>query len=72
MSVAAAPRILSPKRLATAAVLGGWAALFWFLLASDRTALYLSTRTAWVVPVGAAILTLAFVGRVMSLRAAHD
>jgi uncharacterized repeat protein (TIGR03943 family) len=71
MSVATAPRILSPKRLATAAVLGGWAALFWFLLVSDRTTLYLSTRTAWVVPVGAAILTLAFLGRAMSLRSGH-
>jgi uncharacterized repeat protein (TIGR03943 family) len=46
--------------------------LFWFLLATDRTALYLSTRTAWVVPVGAAILTLAFLGRIMSLRSAHE
>lgn len=70
MSVTAAPRIISPKRVATAVVLGGWAGLFWFLLVADRTYLYLSSRTAWVVPVGAAILTLAFVGRLISLRAA--
>ena len=68
MSAIPAPRALSPKRLATAAVLGGWAGLFWFLLIADRTSLYLSTRTAWVVPVGAAILTLAFLGRAISLR----
>jgi uncharacterized repeat protein (TIGR03943 family) len=63
---------MSPKRLATAAVLGGWASLFWFLFLADRTSLYLSGRTAWVVPVGATILTLAFLGRVMSLRSLHE
>ncbi len=68
MSVVPAPRALSPKRVASAAVLGGWAGLFWFLLVADRTFLYLSTRTAWVVPVGAVILTLAFAGRLFSLR----
>ena len=71
MSAIPAPRTLSPKRIASAAVLGGWAGTFWFLLAADRTALYLSSRTAWVVPVGAAILTLAFLGRVMSLRSSE-
>lgn len=70
MSVAHASRAISPKRLATAAILGGWASVFWFLLIADRTSLYLSTRTAWVVPVGAIILTLAFVGRLVSLRSA--
>ena len=68
MSVISAPASISPKRIATAAVLGGWAGLFWFLLVSDRTPLYLSSRTAWVVPVGATILTFAFLGRVVSLR----
>ena len=71
MSAIPAPQVLSPKRLAAAAVLGAWAGVFWFLLLGDRTALYLSSRTAWVVPVGAAILTLAFAGRLLSLRASH-
>ena len=72
MSVAELRPAVSPKRVATAAILGGWASLFWFLLVADRTLLFLSSRTAWVVPVGATILTLAFLGRVMSLRAAHE
>lgn len=70
MSATPALTTLSPKRLATAVILGGWAAVFWFLLIADRTFLYLSSRTAWVVPVGATILTLAFLGRLTSLRAA--
>jgi uncharacterized repeat protein (TIGR03943 family) len=69
--VAAPARSWSAKRLSTAVVTGAWAALFWFLLASGRTSLYLSGRTAWVVPVGAAILTAAFAGRVVSLRASE-
>lgn len=52
--------------------LASWALLFWFLIASDRTSLYLSSRTDWVVPVGAVLLTLATVGRSLSLRAARD
>jgi uncharacterized repeat protein (TIGR03943 family) len=58
----------SPLRLATAAVLGLWAGLFWFLLASGRTSLYLSPRTAWVVPVGAILLTAGLVGRLLTGR----
>ena len=34
-------------------VLAAWAGLFWFLLLSGRDDLYLSTRTIWVVPIGA-------------------
>jgi uncharacterized repeat protein (TIGR03943 family) len=60
---------LSPVRLASAAVLAAWAALFWFLLLADRSSLYLSTRTDWVVPVGAVALTIAAVGRLLSARA---
>ena len=71
MTAAMDRRSISPKRIATAAILGGWAALFWFLIVADRTSLYLSTRTAWVVPVGATILTFAVVGRLMSLRASR-
>ena len=64
----AAPKRVSPARAAGAVALGAWAALFWFLLATDRTLLYLSTRTDWVVPVGAVLLTIAAVGRVATLR----
>jgi uncharacterized repeat protein (TIGR03943 family) len=63
-----ANRVWSPLRLATAAVLAAWAALFWFLLISGRTSLYLSPRTAWVVPVGAVLLTIAVVGRLATAR----
>jgi len=58
----------SPLRLATGLVLGAWAGLFWFLLATGRTSLFLSTRTAWLVPSGALLLTLAAVGRLASAR----
>ena len=59
---------LSPRRVASFLVMASWAGLFWFLIASGRTSLYLSTRTDWVVPVGAVILTLALLGRLASLR----
>jgi uncharacterized repeat protein (TIGR03943 family) len=59
----------SPGRLATSAVLAAWAALFWYLLASGRSALYLSSRTAWVVPMGAIVLTIAAAGRLLTARA---
>jgi uncharacterized repeat protein (TIGR03943 family) len=58
----------STSRLAGSAVLAAWAALFWFLLLSGRDSLYLSTRTSWVVPVGAALLTAASLGRLASAR----
>ena len=58
----------SPLRVMSALVLGAWAALFWFLIASDRTSLYLSSRTAWVVPMGAIVLTIAALGRLASAR----
>lgn len=62
---------VSPPRVMSAVVLAAWAGLFWFLMISGRTSLYLSTRTDWVVPVGAVILTLAALGRLLSLRTAH-
>ena len=43
----------SPSRVAAGLVLAAWAGLFWFLLATGRWSLYLSTRTLWVVPTGA-------------------
>jgi uncharacterized repeat protein (TIGR03943 family) len=58
----------SPRRLAGSAVLGSWAALFWFLLLTGRDALYLSTRTAWVVPTAAILLTAGALGRAAAGR----
>lgn len=54
--------------MAGSAVLGAWAFLFWFLWLSGRDALYLSSRTDWVVPVAAVLLTAATVGRLASAR----
>ena len=62
------PRRWSPARVAGAAVLGAWAFLFWFLWLTGRDALYLSTRTDWVVPVAAVLLTAATIGRLASSR----
>lgn len=56
------------SRLAGASVLAAWAAAFWFLLVTGRDALYLSSRTTWVVPVGATLLTLAAAGRFLAAR----
>jgi uncharacterized repeat protein (TIGR03943 family) len=64
----AAGRKWSSARLGTAAALAAWAALFWFLLASGRTSLYLSPRTAWVVPIGAILLTVGLGGRLLTGR----
>src|SRR3954467_4786102 len=62
-------RGVSPIRLASAIVLFAWAVLFWFVLLTGRTQLYLSNRTSWVVPIGAVLLTAAAIGRLFSLRA---
>ncbi|MGH2650746.1 MAG: TIGR03943 family putative permease subunit [Actinomycetota bacterium] len=62
----------NPVRLAAGGVLAAWAAVFWFLLLSGRSAFYLSPRTAWVVPLGAALLTAAAFGRIASARAPHS
>jgi uncharacterized repeat protein (TIGR03943 family) len=59
---------LSPARALGALALGSWTALFSVLLVTGRTSLYLSSRTAWVVPVGATILWIALAGRLASLR----
>ncbi|MDP9068652.1 MAG: TIGR03943 family protein [Actinomycetota bacterium] len=58
----------SPRAVAGAAALAAWAGLFWFLMATGRTNLYLSSRTDWVVPVGAIILTISAAGRFVSAR----
>jgi uncharacterized repeat protein (TIGR03943 family) len=57
--------------VATGAVLAVWASVFWYLLATDRSALYLSSRTAWVVPLGAIVLSIAAAGRLATARAPH-
>jgi putative membrane protein len=64
----AEPRRWSPSRVAGGTVLAAWAVLFWFLQLSGRVNLYLSTRTSWVVPVGAVLLTLAAAGRLAAAR----
>ena len=58
----------STVRVATSVALAAWAGLFWFLLISGRTSLYLSSRTAWVVPVGAVALTIGAIGRLATSR----
>lgn len=77
MAVEAAPRRaereqalrrVCPERALAATALTAWAAVFWFLLFTGRVSLYLSSRTAWVVPTGAAVLTLAALGRIVTLR----
>lgn len=58
----------SSSRLVTAFVLACWALLFWVLVATDRITLYLSTRTYWLAPVGAILLTAATIGRLIWAR----
>lgn len=61
----------SAAKLASACAMAAWAALFWWLLVSGRSLLYLSDRTDWVVPMGAIILTIAVAGRLWSARGPH-
>jgi uncharacterized repeat protein (TIGR03943 family) len=62
----------SPVRVATGLALAAWGALFWSLLVTGRTYLYLSSRTAWLVPLGAIIFTVAAVGRIVTARTTDD
>ncbi len=55
-------------RLACALLLAVWAAMFWFLFVTGRVNLYLSTRTSWVVPVGAVLLTAGAIGTLLAAR----
>jgi uncharacterized repeat protein (TIGR03943 family) len=64
-------RSWSPFRVGTGLLMGAWALLFWFLLVTGRWSLYVSTRTFWVVPTGAILLTIAAVGRLRSARVDH-
>lgn len=59
---------VSVPRVAAAFAIGAWASLFWFLLLSGRTSLYLSTRTSWLVPLGAVLASAAAIGRLASAR----
>lgn len=61
-------RRLSPSRVAVGLALTAWAGVFWVLLATGRWTLYLSSRIFWVVPVGAALLTAAALGRLATAR----
>jgi putative membrane protein len=51
--------------------MAAWAGLFWFVLFDGRTGLYLSTRTAWVVPLGAVLASSAAGLRLASARTAR-
>ena len=66
-----APSRWSAGRVGVGLVLAAWAGLFWFLLESGRWSLYLSTRTSWLVPVGAVLLSVAALGRLASARVRH-
>jgi uncharacterized repeat protein (TIGR03943 family) len=61
----------SPARVASGLVLAAWGVLFWFLMASGRTQLYLSSRTSWLVPLGAILATATAAGRLGSARTTH-
>jgi uncharacterized repeat protein (TIGR03943 family) len=58
----------SGRRILTGVILGAWSALFWWLWLGDRSSLYLSSRTAWVIPLGAIGLTAGCIGRLVSAR----
>ena len=58
----------SSARIAAALALGAWAALFWTMLLTGRTYLYLSSRTAWLVPMGAAIFSVGALGTLLTAR----
>lgn len=58
----------SVPRLATAAALAIWATSFWFIIATDRLAFYLASRTEWLAPLGAVTLTIAAIGSLATAR----
>ena len=59
---------LSAPRIAAGLSIGAWAGLFWFLMAAGRTSLFLSSRTAWLVPLGAVLASAGALGRLASAR----
>ena len=58
----------SHTRLATGLALAVWTCALWLLIAADRTAFYFSSRTTWLAPVGAVVLTATMVGRFLSAK----
>lgn len=64
------PRRWSPARLLAFVVLAAWGTLFWFVLLSGRSSLYLSNRTRWLIPTGAILLSIAAIGRLAGARTA--
>jgi uncharacterized repeat protein (TIGR03943 family) len=60
------------RRVATGVVLLAWAGAFWALLLTGRSALYLSSRTSWVIPLGAVLLSVAGIGRLLTARGRAD
>lgn len=58
----------SAPRVAAGLAIGAWAGLFWFLLLGGRTSLYLSSRTSWLVPLGAVLASVGALGRLASAR----
>jgi uncharacterized repeat protein (TIGR03943 family) len=62
----------SAMLVAIGLVLLGWALMFWTLFLTGRTYLYLSSRTAWLVPMGAGIMTVAAIGRLWTARSAKE
>ena len=62
----------SPPRVVTGVVLAAWASVFWVLLLSGRSFLYVSSRTFWVIPLGAIALTAAAAGRIATARTSTD
>lgn len=68
VSADTARRHWSLPRVAAGIVLATWAAMFWFVWLGGRSYYYLSSRTAWVIPAGAILLTVAAIGRLASAR----
>ena len=58
----------SLPKLGTGFALAVWAIAFWYLIATDRVALYFSSRTTWLAPMGAIALTVAMAGQFLSAR----
>jgi putative membrane protein len=63
---------MSARRLASTLVLAAWAGAFWWLIVTDRSSLYLAGRTAWVIPVGAVVMSVAAIGRLITARATYS
>ena len=68
VSVSTESRGIDPQRVMGTVVLLAWSTLFWFLIITERTSLYLSSRTDWIVPVGAVITTVGGIARLLTVR----